>query len=145
MITLFLGLTAFQCDRRTECCVMPPCSEKSSLTGTWKLEYFINVVKGTTEIDPQLEGKNVVFQFNDDGKEGNIEGHTFVNEVSGNYQLEPGCVIKIVAFGGTKVGEPGWSGKAWLQSNATGNYQIVGDKLTLGFIGSDEQMVFRKQ
>jgi hypothetical protein len=145
-ITLLFGSTAFQCNRE-ECCVMPPCSEKSTLTGTWRLAYYEHVVTGVKDPDPGIDGESVTYQFTDDQKEGKIEGHTFANEVSGSYTLGQGCTFKVTAFGGTKVGEPGWSGKAWLPSDvsATGSYQVSESTLIITFALSPERLVFKKE
>ncbi|MEO6281912.1 MAG: lipocalin family protein [Dyadobacter sp.] len=143
-IIAFFGLTAFECGDQEDCCVMPPCSEKSSLTGTWRLESYQNISTGAEDKDPEPDGKGVVFTFKDDGKEGTIAGHTFVNDISGNYTLAGGCSVKITGFGGTKVGEPGWSSKAWLNSNATANFQVSENRFILTFPNATERLVFKK-
>jgi hypothetical protein len=144
IITLLFGLTAFQCGEQKDCCVMPPCSEIATLTGTWRLESYRNTSTGAEVKDPAPEGKGVVFTFKDDMHDGTIEGHTFVNEISGKYEFSAECSIKITEFGGTKVGEPGWSDGAWLDAGNTAFYQVVGDKLTLRFMNSTKSMVFKK-
>jgi hypothetical protein len=78
------------------------------------------------------------------GKSGTIDGHTFVNDISGKYTLTGGCTVKITEFGGTKVGEPGWSGKAWLNSNVTANFQVSENNFVLTFPNATERMVFKK-
>lgn len=145
-IMLLLGLTAFQCSKE-DCCVMPPCSEKSTLTGKWRLAYYENTTTGAKDPDPGIEGKSVTFQFTDDQKEGKIKGHTFANEVSGNYTLGEACTFNVTTFGGTKVAEPDWSGKAWLPSgdSATGNYQVSETTLILTFNTRPERLVFKKE
>ncbi len=143
-LTLLFGLTAFQCGTQEDCCAMPPCSEKPTLTGTWRLDSYQNTSTGAEEKDPEPDGKGVVFTFKDDEKEGTIEGHTFVNDVFGKYTLQAGCSMKVTEFGGTKVGEPGWSGDAWLNSNVTAYYQVVGEKLVLSFANAPKRMVFKK-
>lgn len=126
---------------------MPPCSEIASLSGTWRLDYFLNTVTNATDKDPGISGKSVVFTFSDDQKSGTIAGHTFVNTVSGAYTLGPNCTFKITSFGGSKVGEPEWSRKAWLPSDSTGSkgsYHVQSDKLILKFDQNPEQLVFKK-
>jgi hypothetical protein len=141
---VFLSLSAFECDSGKNCCVPPVCSEKSTLTGTWRLEAYENQTTGIAENDSQTEGKGVVFTFTDDEKQGTIEGHTFVNTINGTYKLDKNCGFKVVSFGGTKVGEPEWSSKAWLPSGKSGYYQIVGSKLVIYFDGSEERLRFIK-
>ncbi|WP_353722811.1 hypothetical protein [Dyadobacter sp. 676] len=143
----FLALTAFECGDRELCCDFPPCSEIASLKGIWRLDYFQNTVTGAIDTDPEVDGKSVVFTFEDDKKNGVISGHTFVNTVGGSYTLGPNCTFKIVSFGGTKVGEPEWSRKAWLPSDSIsgkGSYHISSDKLILKFDQNQEQLVFKK-
>jgi hypothetical protein len=141
---IFLSLSAFECDRGKDCCVPPVCSEKSTLSGTWRLEAYENQTTGIAENDPQPESKGVVFTFADDEKQGTIEGHTFANTINGTYTLDNHCAFKLVSFGGTKVGEPEWSSKAWLPSGKSGYYQIVGSKLVIYFNGSEERLRFKK-
>ncbi len=142
-ILLAVGLSAFECDNQ-ECCVMPVCSENATLTGTWRLVAFENPVTGTSDTDPDPKGKGVIFNFKDDQKEGSIEGHTVVNTVGGGYTLGPDCSFKILVFGGSKVGEHGWSSKAWLPSNATGFYKVNENKLVIKLDNQEEQLVFSK-
>ncbi|GGN08475.1 hypothetical protein GCM10010967_50170 [Dyadobacter beijingensis] len=144
---LFFLSTAFECGREVDCCVPPPCTENASLDGTWKLEQFQNISTGTSDPDPNVEGKSVIYTFDDDQREGSITGHTFVNTVMGSYTLGAGCTIKVNGFGGSKVGEPEWSRKAWFPSDsaALGNYSVVKDKLVIRFGQSPEQLVFKKQ
>ncbi len=145
IITLFLGLSAFECGSSEEnCCVPPLCSDQPTLTGTWRLQAFENQTTGVQTSDPEPDGNGVVFTFKDDEKEGTIEGHTFVNTISGTYTLDKTCNFKVVSFGGTKVGEPGWSAKAWLPSDKTGYYQRIGNTLVIYFNGSEERLVFKK-
>lgn len=126
---------------------MPPCSEIASLSGTWRLDHFQNTSTGAIDPDPGIEGKSVVYTFQDDAKEGTITGHTFVNTISGNYTLGPECSIKITSFGGSKVGEPEWSEKAWFPSDsaAAGFYRASTDKLVIRFDKNPEQLVFKKE
>lgn len=138
LIILFLfGLFTFGCSKekneevRPLCCVMPPCSDKLSLNGTWRLAGYRNLSTGVLETDPDPDGKEVVFTFEDNGKEGNIEGHTFANTIFGKYTLGSGCKITIKEFSGTKVSEPEWSGRAWLASDSTGNYQRIKNVLMI--------------
>jgi hypothetical protein len=143
-VAIFLTLSAFECNSRKDCCVFPICSEKSTLSGTWRLEAYENQTTGIAENDPQPEDKGVVFTFADDEKQGTIEGHTFVNTVNGSYTLDKNCGFKVVSFGGSKVGEPEWSKKAWLPSSKSGYYQVVGDKLIIYLNGSEERLRFVK-
>ena len=129
------------------CCVNV-CSDKPTLEGTWRLTGYRNVSTGELESDPDPDGKGVVFTFKDNEKEGTIEGHTFANTIFGKYSLGEQCRYKILEFGGTKVGEPGWSSKAWLLALAEGNYQRTGNDLTLFRDKGNnvwEGMVFKKQ
>jgi hypothetical protein len=144
VFTLFFGLTAFQCGKTKDCCVPPLCSEKPTITGTWRLQSFENQTTGVTEQDPDPEGKGVVYTFTDDEKEGTIEGHTVANTISGSYTLDKTCSFRVTVFGGTKVGEPAWSGKAWLPSNKPGYYQVSSTKLVIYFNGTEERLVFKK-
>lgn len=144
---VFLALTSFECGHGKDCCAMPPCSEIASLAGTWRLDYFQNTATGAVDTDPEISGKSVVFSFSDDKKNGTISGHTFVNTIQGAYTLGGSCTFKISSFGGTKVGEPEWSGKAWLPSDSTGgkgSYHVQSDKLILKFDQNPEQLVFKK-
>ncbi len=144
---IFLASTAFECGNREECCELPPCSDIASLNGMWRLDYFQNTATGAIEKDPGEKDKSVVFNFLDDQKSGTISGHTFVNTISGAYTLGPDCTFRIVSFGGSKVGEPAWSGKAWLPSDSTGGkgtYHVTDKKLILRFDQNPEQMVFEK-
>lgn len=143
-IALFLGLSAFECGNHENCCVPPICSEQTTLTGTWRLEAYENQTTGALITDPDPDGKGVVYTFKDNEKEGTIEGHTVANTVDGSYTLDKNCNFKVLVFGGSKVGEPAWSGKAWLPSDKTGYYQRIGSKLTIYFNGSEELLVFRK-
>jgi hypothetical protein len=143
-IIAFFGLTAFECGNQEDCCAMPACSEKSSLNGTWRLDSYQNISTGAEEKDPEPEGKGVVFTFKDNEKEGTITGHTFVNEISGTYTLGGECSVKITAFGGTKVGEPGWSGKAWLNAAGVASYQVSENKFILTYPNATERMIFKK-
>ncbi|MCE6990651.1 META domain-containing protein [Dyadobacter sp. CY323] len=142
IVTILLAFSAFQCREAQDCCV-PPCSEKSTLTGTWRLSAIENLASGTSEPDPDPNGKGVIFTFTDDEKEGAITGHTFVNQVDGSYSLAAECAIVIKEFGGTKVGEPKWSGRAWLASGK-GSYQLAGDKLTLFLNDRETGLVFTR-
>lgn len=146
-LLLFFISTAFECGRQIDCCVMPPCTESETLDGTWRLEQFQDLSSGKTDPDPDVDGKSVVYTFDDDRKEGTISGHTFVNTVMGTYTLSGGCTIQIKSFGGSKVGEPEWSRKAWFPSDSavSGNYSITKDKLVIRFGKNPEQFVFRKQ
>jgi hypothetical protein len=119
-------------------------AKKSSLTGTWRLDSYQNISTGAEEKDPEPEGKGVVFTFKDNEKEGTIAGHTFVNEISGTYTLGGECSVKITAFGGTKVGEPGWSGKAWLNAAGVASYQVSENKFILTYPNATERMIFKK-
>lgn len=144
---VFLALTSFECGHGKDCCAMPPCSEIASLAGTWRLDYFENTATGAVDTDPEISGKSVVFSFSDDKKSGTISGHTFVNTIQGTYTLGGSCTFKITSFGGTKVGEPEWSGKAWLPSDSArgkGSYHVQSDKLILKFDQNPEQLVFKK-
>ena len=144
---VFLGLTAFECGNGKDSCAMPPCSEVASLAGTWRLDYFQNTATSAIDKDPGISGKSVVFTFSDDQKNGTIAGHTFVKTVTGAYTLGPNCTFKISSFGGSKVGEPEWSGKAWLPSDSTGSkgsYHVQSDKLILKFDQNPERLVFKK-
>ncbi|CAG5011833.1 hypothetical protein DYBT9275_05035 [Dyadobacter sp. CECT 9275] len=145
VLSMFLvfGLTAFQCEREKNCCVPPICSEKNTLTGTWQLEYYENRSNGEKEYNPESDRQGVVYTFTDNNKEGKIEGHTAVNTISGSYKLSDGCTLEITAFGGTKVGEPGWSNKAWLSASEKYFYQITGTRLRIGTFSGSTQMVFQ--
>ena len=149
--TLLFGLTAFQCSdsdaegEQRSCCAMPPCSDVASLSGTWRLVAYQNNVSGILDNDPDTEGRGVVFTFTDSGKDGKINGHTVANEIEGAYTISSACGLTIDTFGGTKVGEPGWSGKAWLASGATGSYKRNGNQLVLGFQNGEYRMIFKKQ
>lgn len=125
------GMFAFQCGDTKDCCVFPECSDKPTLEGTWRLTGYRDISTGELESDPDPDGKGVVFTFKDDEKEGTIEGHTSGNTISGKYSLGDQCHYEILEFGGTKVGEPGWSGRAWLLALAEGNYHRNGNELIL--------------
>ncbi|MCF0065445.1 META domain-containing protein [Dyadobacter chenwenxiniae] len=148
---MLLGLTAFQCSdsnadgEQRVCCAMLPCSDVASLSGTWRLAGYQNNISGIMDNDPDTEGRGVVFTFTDSGKEGKITGHTVANEIEGAYTISSACELTIETFGGTKVGEPGWSGKAWLVSGATGSYKRNGNQLILGFQNGAYRMIFKKQ
>lgn len=146
-LLLFFISTAFECGREVDCCMMPPCTESETLDGTWRLEEFQNISTGATDPDPNIDGKGIVYTFDDDQQQGTISGHTFVNTVMGAYTLSGGCTIRIKSFGGTKIGEPEWSRKAWFPSDSatSGNYSVIKDKLVIRFGNSTEQFVFRKQ
>lgn len=122
---------------------MPPCSDVPSWEGSWQLIGFRKVSTGNLEGDPGVEGKSVVFTFSDNRKEGTIKGHTFVNTISGTYQFDGDCRYTIKEFGGTKVGEPGWSSKAWL-TVSTGNYERIKDQLIIYRNKGAEAMIFKK-
>lgn len=145
--SVLLISTAFQCGDDVNCCDLPPCSEIASLNGTWRLQHFQNISTGAIDADPGVEGKSVVYTFQDNQAQGTVTGHTFVNTVSGGYTLGPECSIKIKAFGGSKVGEPEWSGKAWFPSDSasSGFYSVSGDKLIIRFSKNPEQFVFKKE
>lgn len=146
IVILFgVGLFAFECGDVEDCCVMPPCSDKQSLKGTWRLSGYRNASTGALESDPDPRGKGVVFTFNDNEKAGSIEGHTLVNTISGTYEIMENCRIKISAFGGTKVGEPAWSNRAWLVSDSIYHYQRINDNLTIYRNNGSEAMIFDKQ
>ncbi|WP_221389718.1 META domain-containing protein [Dyadobacter sp. NIV53] len=144
-ILFVLALSAFQCGKQEDCCVLPPCSDKPTLEGTWRLTGYRDISTGSTENDPGPEGKGVIFTFKDNEKDGSISGHTVMNEVSGSYTLGPGCKLNIITFGGTKVGEPGWSGRAWLQSDSSMYYQRIENSLVIYRNKGREGMVFKKQ
>jgi hypothetical protein len=145
LIMVFFATAAFQCEETRECCVPPVCSEKPTLNGTWRLVAYENQTTGLTDNDPEPEGKGVVYTFRDNEKTGSVEGHTFANTITGAYKLGDGCALTITAFGGTKVGEPLWSNKAWLPSNKSGYYQIVGNRLVIYFNGTEERLVFERK
>ncbi|TDE13822.1 hypothetical protein [Dyadobacter psychrotolerans] len=145
VIFIVLLISAFQCGKEVDCCVMPPCSDSPTLEGSWKLTGYRDISTGNLEIDPDLNAKGVVFTFKDDEKTGNIEGHTSVNTVSGSYELMEYCRLKVTSFGGTKVGEPAWSNRAWLASDSTFGYERIGNNLTIYRNTGKEGMVFRKQ
>ena len=145
VILIFLFITAFQCGKEVDCCVMPPCSDSATLEGTWKLVGYRDISTGNLQTDPEPDGKGVVYTFTDNEKTGNIEGHTSVNTISGSYELLEYCRLKITSFGGTKVGEPAWSNKAWLASDSTFGYERIGNNLTIYRNKGKEGMVFRKQ
>ncbi|NIJ50960.1 META domain-containing protein [Dyadobacter arcticus] len=143
---LFVGCFAFQCTNEEAarlCCGPPPCSEKNTLTGTWRLTAFENITTGALDADPDPDGRGVVFTLKDDTRAGTIEGHTVANQVYGAYTLISGCTIEIKSFGGSKVGEPKWSGKAWLASSQ-GTYSVQGETLKITFKNALESMVFKK-
>jgi len=142
VILLLLVLTAFQCGK--ECCVVGPCSEVVSLTGTWKLAYYKNGSTSVIDSMPITDGEEVIFAFKDNEKTGTIAGKTFVNTVEGEYEMLEYCRIKVTSFGGTKVGEPDWSAKAWLESNATYHYKILGAELQIQRYQGTDIMVFKK-
>jgi len=141
---LFFTLAAFQCGDTRECCVPPVCSEKPTITGTWRLESYENQTTGASDKDPDPAGKGVVYTFKDNEKEGTLDGHTVMNTVSGSYKLDKDCNFEVLTFGGSKVGEPAWSSKAWLPSNKPGYYQRYGNKLVIYFNGSEERLLFNK-
>lgn len=146
LLVLLLS-TAFQCGDDVNCCDLPPCSELSTLTGTWRLQHFQNISTGVIDADPGIAGKSVVYTFQDNQKDGVITGNTFVNTISGSYTLGPECALKISSFGGSKVGEPEWSRKAWFpsDSSASGFYSVSSDKLVIRFGKSPEQFVFKRE
>ena len=143
IIPFFLSLSASKCDR-TDCCVMPPCSDTPTLTGTWKLEAYQNLSTGILETKPADADKDVIFTFKDNEKSGMIAGNTFVNTVEGSYELLEYCRIRITVFGGTKVGEPAWSGKAWLVSGTEYHYKKYEGRLEIHRNQGTETMIFKK-
>ena len=147
-MTILLASSAFQCSNEQEkdlmtCCGPPPCSANATLTGTWRLQAFQNVATNELDNDPDPKGRGVVFTFKDDQKSGAIEGHTFVNEISATYTLSPECSIEIKSFGGTKVGEPGWSGRAWLAAGE-GSFHVTSENLVITLKNSTERLIFKK-
>lgn len=145
LVVLISTLFAFECVNRRECCVPPVCSEKTTLTGKWKLKGFQNPETGVVDENPDPKNRGVVYTFSDDEKTGTIAGHTVANEVSGVYMLSGGCTISFDTFGGTKVGEDGWSAQAWIPSGKAGFYQIIGNSLVLYFDDTSKRMVFLKE
>lgn len=144
LIMVISALFAFQCDNKRDCCVPPLCSEKSTLTGVWKLKGFQNPDTGNIDENPDPKNRGVEYTFADDEKTGTISGHTVANEVSGAYELKTGCTISFISFGGTKVGEDGWSSQAWIPSGKTGFYQISGNSLVLYFDDASKRMIFQR-
>ena len=142
IIPIVLGLSASTCER-TECCVIPPCSDTPTLTGTWKLEAYLT--SGILESKPANVDKDVIFTLKDDEKTGTIAGNTFVNTVEGNYDLLGDCRIRVKSFGGTKVGEPAWSEKAWLVSGTEYYYERFEGTLKIHRNQGKETMIFKKE
>ena len=143
IIPFVLSLSASKC-ARTECCVIPPCSDMPTLSGTWKLEAYQNLFTGIPENKPADADKDVIFTFKDNEKTGTIAGNTFVNTVEGNYELLEYCRIRVKSFGGTKVGEPAWSGRAWLVSGTEYHYERKENRLTIHRNQGMEAMIFKK-
>lgn len=142
IIPFFLSLSASRCEK--ECCDVPPCSDTPTLTGTWKLEAYQNLSTGIPETKPADADKDVIFTFKDNEKNGTIAGNTFVNTVQGNYELLEYCRIRVTSFGGTKVGEPAWSGRAWLISDTEYHYERKENRLTIHRNQGMEAMIFKK-
>lgn len=142
IILVSFGL-AFQCVRR-ECCVTPPCSDKATLEGSWRLIGIRSNTTGKLDSLPSSENRRVIFTFKDDEKSGTIDGHTFVNTISGTYEMLDYCRFKVLSFGGTKVGEPGLSGKAWLTSETIYHYERKGNSLAIQPQMAVEALIFIK-
>ena len=124
---------------------MPPCSDKPTLEGTWRLMGYRDISSGNLEADPEPDGKGVVFTFKDNEKMGTLQGRTYMNTVSGTYELMEYCRIKMQSFGGTKVGEPAWSNRAWLASDTIFYYERIENNLTIYRNAGKEGMIFKKQ
>jgi hypothetical protein len=114
------------------------------LNGTWKLDYYLDMVTGQTELDPQPESRGVIYTFSGDQTKGKIDGHTVVNTIAGTYDIGTDCAFKINVFGGTKVNEPAWSRKAWFAPDRYYLFEIAGDKLSIKPDNSQELMVFKR-
>lgn len=143
IIPFVLSLSASKCEK-TDCCVMPPCSDTPTLTGSWKLEAYQNVSTGVLENKPAEVDKDVIFTFKDNEKTGTIAGNTFVNTIGGSYELLEYCRIRVTAFGGSKVGEPAWSEKAWLVSGTEYHYTKSEGQLKIHRNQGTETMIFKK-
>ena len=123
---------------------MPPCSEKTTLTGTCKLKGYLNLETDTLHLNPNTDDRGVVLTFKDAEKAGTIVGHTVSNEVYGTYTLLEGCLVDFSGFGGTKRGENEWSGKVWALMQGKADYSVIGQTLNLDFYELKTRMVFVK-
>lgn len=117
-----------------------------TLTGTWKLIAYKNLITGEIETEPEDIWKSIIIEFIDDGKRGKLQGHTINNSVRGDYEISSGNKIKVLRFGGSKAGE-GWSWgyKFWDAVRQSSSYQIKGNSLFLYFNSDKELMEFVKQ
>ncbi|KAA0990778.1 META domain-containing protein [Dyadobacter aurulentus] len=144
LVLLLLVSTASQCTDSDLCCGPLPCTSDNTLSGKWKLDYYQDIATGATESNPQENTRGVIYTFSDDTSKGSIEGHTLSNSVAGSYELAPGCNIRILGFGGSKVGEPSWSGRAWLTSAEFYHYELSPMRLTLTPENGKARLVFKK-
>ncbi|MCE7062975.1 META domain-containing protein [Dyadobacter sp. CY343] len=144
LILLLVGSTASQCTDANLCCAPQACASDNSLSGKWELDYYLDIATGTTEPNPQKNTRGVIYTFSDDTNRGSIQGHTLNNSVAGSYELAPECNIRILGFGGTKVGEPSWSGRAWLSSAEFYHYELRAMQLTLTPVNGKVRLVFKK-
>jgi hypothetical protein len=144
-VCLFLVAT-FQCQPKGEVYPEATCTGTTSLQGTWRLEAYQMLATGTLDPDPAPEGRGVVFSFTEEGKTGEIKGHTVANAVAGRYLKGDSCRLKNVTFGGTKVGEPtAWSAKVWTAMHGAEAYGQVQNHLYIYFNNRTERMIFRKE
>lgn len=141
-----IAIMAFQCEEK-DCCVMEDkdCPPVHSPAGTWRLYAYQTLSSGRLELDPDPDGRGVVFTFSESGEAGEIKGHTVANEITGSYQRD-NCRFRDIRFGGTKVGEPNsWNSKVWTAMHSAQNFQLVSDELAILFNNNLERMLFRKQ
>jgi META domain len=116
-----------------------------TLTGTWKLIKYKNTSSNKIESEPTDIYRSIVLDFQDNGLEGTMKGHTVTNTVSGTYEITGGKKMKTMSFGGSKVGEPNWGSKFWTSIYAASSYERNGDQLFILFNDNTEQMEFKAQ
>ncbi|MCF2445155.1 lipocalin-like domain-containing protein [Dyadobacter sp. CY345] len=139
LMIIFLWLSVSGCKK--ESCCNP---ENQDLEGTWQLEGYRDLKTNMLKEIPANDGRNVVYTFQDDGQEGMISGKTYSNTVGGSYEILGGSKLMVTNFGGSKVGEPEWSGKAWLRYGEY-RYEIRDNWLSIYQETDSEKMIFRKK
>ena len=132
---LILAMLLVSCDE----------DEVNTLSGEWKLTHTYNLQTNKIEAEPAGAGMPVILNFSDDGKSGNIKGHTTINPVQAQYQLGPKKQIAILSLSGSEFTESIWGEVIWSRMPNANRYKVADNVLYIYCHKNQEVLLFSKQ
>lgn len=115
---------------------------KGTLNGKWTLVCFKDFVNETENCRPSNYSNGPLsFTFEDDGKDGKLQGITTTNSVSGEYQIDENR-IRFKRFGGTKIGEHGWGKDFWRIIVKSSSFYFKEDTLVIRYEADTKGIFF---